>query len=77
MQVLQKLSIKKINAIIVISELMASFRKVLRSFGNIGKKFTLVVEYQYNKLFPSLIKKNFQFLGWEFHTRLAISPCHR
>ena len=30
----------KINAFLVISELMASFGKVLRSFGDIGEKFT-------------------------------------
>ena len=33
-------SITKINAFLVISKLMVSFRKVLRSFGDIGKKFT-------------------------------------
>ena len=35
-----KKSITKINAFLVISELMVSFGKVLRSFGDIGKKFT-------------------------------------
>ena len=30
-----------INAFLVISELMASLGKVLRSFGDIGKKFTI------------------------------------
>jgi hypothetical protein len=34
--------ITKINAFLVISELMASFGKVLRSFGDKGKKFTSV-----------------------------------
>ena len=38
-----KKSITKINAFHVISELMASFRKVLRSFGIMRKKCTLLV----------------------------------
>ena len=44
-----KKSVTKINTFLVISELMASFGKVLRSFGDIGKKFTgaknLLYEY--------------------------------
>ena len=39
-----KKSITKINAFLVISELMASFGKVLRSFGIIGKKNTAMYQ---------------------------------
>jgi hypothetical protein len=46
-----KKSVTKINAFLVISELMASFGKVLRSFGDIGKKITgtknSLFEYMY------------------------------
>jgi hypothetical protein len=46
-----KKSVTKINAFLVISELMASFGKVLRCFGDIGKKITgtksSLFEYMY------------------------------
>ncbi len=38
------MSTTKINAFLVVSELVASFGKVLRSFDNIGKKFTVGIE---------------------------------